>query len=49
MCTIDIQYFIHLSVILYWLDIFAQCLPPFFHQGVSSNPTFDFLKKYDAG
>jgi hypothetical protein len=23
----------------YWLDSFTQCLPPFFHQGMGSNPT----------
>jgi hypothetical protein len=23
----------------YWLESFTQCLPPFFHQGVGSNPT----------
>jgi hypothetical protein len=23
----------------YWLDSFTQCLPPFFHQGIGSNPT----------
>jgi hypothetical protein len=23
----------------YWLDIFTQCLLPFFHQGMGSNPT----------
>jgi hypothetical protein len=22
----------------YWLDSFTQCLPPFFHQGMGSNP-----------
>jgi hypothetical protein len=26
-------------MMFYWLDSFAQCLPPFFHQGVGSNPT----------
>jgi hypothetical protein len=25
-------------MIFYWLDIFMQCLSPFFHQGVGSNP-----------
>ena len=28
----------------YWLDSFAQCLPPFFHQGVGSNAEL-ILKK----
>jgi hypothetical protein len=23
----------------YWLDSFTQCLLPFFHQGMCSNPT----------
>jgi hypothetical protein len=23
----------------YWLDKLTQCLPPFFHQGMGSNPT----------
>jgi hypothetical protein len=23
----------------YWLDSFTQCLLPFFHQGMGSNPT----------
>ena len=23
----------------YWLDSFTQCLPPFFHQGMCSNPS----------
>jgi hypothetical protein len=23
----------------YWLDSFTQCLPPFFQQGMSLNPT----------
>jgi hypothetical protein len=23
----------------YWIDVFTQCLPPFFHQGFGSNPT----------
>jgi hypothetical protein len=23
----------------YWLDSFIQCLPPFFHQGMGSNPS----------
>jgi hypothetical protein len=23
----------------YWLDSFIKCLPPFFHQGIGSNPT----------
>jgi hypothetical protein len=26
-------------MMFYWLDSFAQYLPPFFHQGVASNPT----------
>jgi hypothetical protein len=30
-CTIYIQYYKHMSMMLYWLDILAQCLPPFFH------------------
>jgi hypothetical protein len=30
--TIYIQYYKHLSMMFYWLDSFAQCLPPFFHQ-----------------
>jgi hypothetical protein len=24
----------------YWLDDFTKCLPPFFHHGVGSNPTY---------
>jgi hypothetical protein len=27
-CTIYIQYYKHLSMMFYWLDSFAQCLPP---------------------
>ena len=27
-------------MMFYWLDSFTQCLPPFFHQGMSLNPTF---------
>jgi hypothetical protein len=26
-------------MIFYWLDDFTQCFPPFFYQGVGSNPT----------
>ena len=26
-------------MMFYWLDSFAQCLPPFFYQGVGSNLT----------
>jgi hypothetical protein len=36
----------------YWLDSFTQCLPPFFHQGMSSNPTIfcyvDLIKWIDG-
>jgi hypothetical protein len=39
-CIIYIQYYKHLNMMFYWLDSFVQCLPPFFHQGVGSNPTF---------
>jgi hypothetical protein len=28
-----------LSMMFYWLDSFTQYLIPFFHQGMSSNPT----------
>jgi hypothetical protein len=47
--------FKNLSMMFYWLDNFTQCLPPFFHQGVGSNPTpappFDHLSlcKYFIG
>jgi hypothetical protein len=37
--TIYIQYYKHLSMMFYWLDSFARCLPPFFHQSVGSNQT----------
>jgi hypothetical protein len=26
-------------MMFYWLDSFIQCLLPFFHQGMDSNPT----------
>jgi hypothetical protein len=29
----------HLSMMLYWLDSFTQCLSPFFHQVMGLNPT----------
>jgi hypothetical protein len=38
-CTIYIQYYKHISMVFHWLDSFVQCLLPFFHQGVGSNPT----------
>jgi hypothetical protein len=36
----------------YWLDSFAQCLPPFFHQGVWVQtpplaPLFNILRRVD--
>jgi hypothetical protein len=35
------------SWFFYWLDSFAQCLPPLFHLGVGSNPTFYLGAKYN--